>query len=270
MLNFNRRQLGALFGAFGLILVLAPQRGFAQTSANPAPLVFAAASMKTALDAVAAAWKANTGKTTAISYASSAVLAKQIEQGAPADIFISADQPWMDYLEKAKDILPGTRKNLVENQLVLIEPANGTQTIKIAPGFDLAGATGDGKIAVCTVTSCPGGVYAKQSFEKLGIWAKVEPKLAQADNIRNALNLVARGEAKFGVVYLTDAVAEPNVKVIDTFPSSSHEPIVYPVALVQTAKGGSKNPDVHSFFAFLFSPEAGKILSDQGFTVVKE
>jgi molybdate transport system substrate-binding protein len=217
--------------------------------------------MKTALDAVATAWTAETGKTPPIVYASSAVLAKQIEQGAPADIFISADLTWMDYLEKAKLIQSKTRHNLLGNVLVLIEPADANAKLTIAPDFDLAGATGDGKIAVCTIASCPGGIYAKQALEALGIWAKVEPKLAQADNIRNALTLVSRGEAKFGIVYATDAKADPKVKVMGTFPEATHSPIIYPVALVET----SKNPDAALFAAYLSSKAAKKIWGEQGF-----
>jgi molybdate transport system substrate-binding protein len=228
------------------------------------PVIFAAASLKTALDAIAAAWKAKGGKAPAISYASSGVLAKQVEQAAPADIFISADLKWIDYLDKAKLLKPGTRSNLLGNGLVLIEPSDGTSTLKIVPNVDLAGATGDGKIAVCTIASCPGGIYAKEAFEKLGIWSAVEPKLAQADNIRNALTLVARGEAKFGVVYTTDAKAEPKVKIVDTFPETSHSPIVYPAALLAT----SANPDAAAFLAFMRSQAATKIFVDQGFTIL--
>jgi molybdate transport system substrate-binding protein len=220
--------------------------------------------MKTALDAIAVAWKAQGGKPVAISYASSAVLAKQIEQAAPADVFISADLVWMDYLDKAKLLKAGTRVNLVGNALVLIEPADGKSTLKIATKFDLAGDVGDGKIAVCTIASCPGGIYAKEAFEKLGVWSSVEPKLAQADNIRNALNLVARGEAKYGVVYATDAKAEPKVKVVDTFPETSHGPIVYPVAVVAS----STNPAAAAFVAYLRSQESTKILTGQGFTII--
>lgn len=271
MIDWTRRKLGLAPIAFALMTLVAPG-AFAEApapvapsaTATDGPVIFAAASMKTALDAIAAAWKAQGGKAPAISYASSAVLAKQIEQGAPADIFISADLQWMDYLEKAKLLKAGTRKNLLGNALVLIEPSDGTSTLKIAPNFDLAGATGDGKIAVCTITSCPGGVYAKEAFETLGVWSAVEPKLAQADNIRNAMTLVARGEAKFGVVYATDAKAEPKVKVVDTFPESSHKPIVYPIALIET----SKNPDAAALMAFMRSQAAIKILSDQGFTIL--
>jgi molybdate transport system substrate-binding protein len=247
--------------------VALPRPGFAGDAAAPpavpagadtGPVVFAAASMKTGLDAVAAAWKANSGKTVPIVYASSAVLAKQIEQGAPADIFISADLQWMDYLDKAKLIHAGTRRNLLGNQLVLIEPSDADSKVKIAQGFDLAGAAGDGKIAVCAIDSCPGGIYAKEVFET------VEPKLAQADNIRNALAFVARGEARFGIVYKTDANAEPKVKLVGTFPASSHSPIVYPVALV----AASKNPDAASFLAYLSSQAATKIFTGQGFEIL--
>ncbi len=272
MVLWTRRGSLAPF-VFALLTLLALPAAYAETPApsmSPAstadgPVVFAAASMKTALDAVATAWKAQSGKNVPISYASSAVLAKQIEQGAPADVFISADLVWMDYLDKAKLLKAGTRINLLGNALVLIEPADGTSTLKIAPNFDLASATGDGKIAVCTIASCPGGIYAKAAFEKLGVWSAVEPKLAQADNIRNALNLVARGEAKFGVVYATDAKAEPKVKVVDTFPEASHGPIVYPAALVAT----SANPDATAFLAYLRSQAATKIFIDQGFTILK-
>jgi molybdate transport system substrate-binding protein len=264
MICFKRRL--STFAALALVVFAAfcPQKARAQNAGTGGPVVFAAASMKTALDAIAEAWKTQKGKSPSISYASSAVLAKQIEQGAPADIFISADLVWMDYLDKAKLIKQGTRRSLLGNKLVLIEPADANSNLKIASGFDLAGATGDGKIAVCTIASCPGGIYAKEAFEKLGVWTSVEGKLAQADTIRNALTLVARGEARFGIVYATDAKAEPKVKVVDIFPETSHSPIVYPVAVV----ADSKNPDAPAFVAFLTSQAAVKILTDQGFTIL--
>jgi molybdate transport system substrate-binding protein len=269
----TRRRLGRL--AFGLAIgavaftrsvVDGADAGTATPGAAAAPVVFAAASMKTALDAVAAAWKAQTDKTVSIAYASSAVLAKQIEQGAPADIFISADLKWMDYLEKAKLIRAGTRRNLLGNKLVLIQPGDSDVKLDIAKGFDLAGATGDGKIAVCMIDSCPGGIYAKEALESLGVFASIEPKLAQADNVRNALNLVSRGEAKFGIVYATDARADPKVKVVGTFPASSHSPIVYPVALV----AASTNPDATLFLAYLTSRAATKIFTGQGFEILSK
>ncbi|MGH6849576.1 MAG: molybdate ABC transporter substrate-binding protein [Methylocella sp.] len=233
------------------------------TAATPA-VVFAAASMKTALDAVAVAWKADTGKRLSIAYASSATLAKQIGQGAPADIFISADLKWMDYLEKAKLVRAGTRRNLLGNKLVLIEPSDAEVRLDIAKGFDLAGAAGDGKIAVCLIDSCPAGIYAKEALVSLGVFASVEPKLAQAENVRNALTLVSRGEARFGIVYATDAKADPKVKVVGTFPASSHSPIIYPVALT----AASANPDAELFLAYLTSQAATKIFLEQGFEVL--
>ncbi len=265
-------RLGSLLAGLALAAVTFPGvlfGGNAATTApggNPAPIVFAAASMKTALDAAAAAWKADTGKTVSIAYASSAVLAKQIEQGAPADIFISADLKWMDYLEYAKLIRAGTRRNLFGNKLVLIEPSDADVTLEIAKGFDLAGAAGDGKIAVCAIDSCPAGIYAKEALESLGIFAGVEPKLAQADNVRNALILVSRGEARFGIVYATDAKADPKVKVVGTFPASSHSSIVYPVALV----AGSANPDAALFLAYLTSQAATRIFVEQGFEILSK
>ena len=232
--------------------------------AGKGPLVFAAASMKTALDAINTAWTKTTGKAAVISYASSGVLAKQIQTGAPADLFISADQKWMDVLAKAGALKPGTREDLLGNGLVLVEPVATSASLKIGKGFDLASALGDGKLAVCTVTSCPAGIYGKEALEKLGVWPAVEPKLAQAENVRAALLLVARGEAKFGIVYATDAKAEPKVRVVDTFPEASHAPIVYPIAVTKDAQ----SPDASALEAFMHTPEATKILTDQGFTIL--
>ncbi len=226
--------------------------------------VFAAASMKTALDAIAAAWKARTGKATVISYGSSGTLAKQIQSGAPADLFISADVKWMDVLAKGGAIKPDTRENLLGNALVLVAPAQTAADMKIAKGFDLAGALGDGKLAVCTVSSCPAGIYGKEALTKLDVWPAVEPKLAQADNVRAALLLVARGEAKYGIVYATDAKAEPKVKVVGIFPEDSHAPIVYPIAVTKDAK----SPDAGALEAYMRSDESVKILTGQGFTVL--
>ena len=228
------------------------------------PTVFAAASMKTALDQIATAWAAKTGKPLVVSYASSAVLAKQIESGAPADLFISADLKWMDYLDKAGALKAGTRETLLGNKLVLVAPADTKLDLTIAKGFDLAGALGDGKLAVCTITSCPAGVYGKEALEKLGAYAAVAPKLAQADNVRAALLLVARGEAKLGIVYATDAKSEPKVKVVGVFPEDSHAPIVYPVAIVKDAK----NPDADAFKAYLRDAEPRRILEGQGFDIL--
>ena len=244
-------------------LVVVPS-GSSRAEDAKGPTIFAAASMKTALDAIASAWTARGGKAPIISYASSGVLAKQIQSGAPADLFISADEKWMDVLAKDGAIKPETRKALLGNGLVLVAPSTSDAALKIAKGFDLAGAIGDSKLAVCTVTSCPAGIYGKEALEKLDVWTAVQPKLAQADNVRAALLLVARGEAKFGIVYATDAKAEPKVKVVDTFPEDTHAPIVYPIAVTKDAK----NPDAAAFEAFMSGPEATKLLLGQGFTIL--
>jgi molybdate transport system substrate-binding protein len=272
LIKTTRRRLGrlALGVAIGAVAftrsALGAETAPPATGTAAAPIVFAAASMKTALDAVAAAWKADTGKKVSIAYASSTTLAKQIEQGAPADIFISADLKWMDYLDKAKLVRAGTRRNLLGNTLVLIEPGDADAKLEIAKGFDLAAAAGDGKIAVCAIDSCPAGIYAKEALQSLGVFAGVEPKLAQADNVRNALTLVSRGEAKFGIVYATDARADPKVRVVGTFPASTHSPIVYPVALV----AASANPDAALFLAYLTSQAATKIFVGQGFEILSK
>jgi molybdate transport system substrate-binding protein len=249
---------------FAAMFVLA-QGAAAQTSSPGRLVVFAAASMQTALDAIAPLFAKQSGTTPAVSYGSSGILAKQIEQGAPAEVFISADVKWMDELQAKKLLAPGTRRNLVGNSLVLIEPADAKVQLKITPGFDLAGAAGDGRIAVCTVESCPAGIYAKEALQKLGVWNAVEPKLAQAANVRGALSLVARGEAKLGIVYSTDAKAEPKVKVVDVFPDASHSPIIYPAAVI----AGTKDRAAAAFLAFLSSPAAAKTLKGQGFRVLQ-
>jgi molybdate transport system substrate-binding protein len=267
----TRRGLAALALALVMAGLAAAPLQAQKKAASPAEekrpiVVFAAASLKTALDEIAAAFKKDMGAELTINYASSAVLAKQIEQGAPADIFISADLQWMDYVDKAKLLKPLTRRNLLGNQLVLVEPGDQETKLEIAKGFDLAGATGDGKIAVCTIASCPAGVYAKEALESLGVFASVEPALAQAENVRAALALVARGEARFGIVYATDAKAEPKVRLVGTFPEASHKPIVYPVALVAT----STNPAAPKAVSFLWSQAATKILLAQGFSILSK
>lgn len=227
--------------------------------------VFAAASLKTALDQVAGTWTAETQNRAVISYAASSALAKQIEQGAPADVFFSADLDWMDYLGQKALIDQPSVTRLLGNEIVLIAPADSTATAEIAPGFDLAGLLGDGRLAMGDVKSVPAGKYGKAALESLGVWASVEGKLAQAENVRAALKLVATGEAPLGIVYLTDAQADSSVKVLGTFPASSHPPIIYPVARV----AGSNNGTAAEFIAFLTSPAAKAIFKAQGFKVLE-
>lgn len=227
--------------------------------------VFAATSLKTALDDVAKAWKTQSGKDIVATYGSSGTLAKQIAQAAPADIFISADLAWMDDVAKKNLIMPETRKNLVGNTLVLVAAAGTDLKIDLAKDSNLAAALGSEKLAVGDVKSVPAGKYAKAALENLGLWTSVEPNLVMQENVRSALALVARGEAKFGIVYGSDAVAEAKVHVIANFPEASHAPIVYPAAVI----AASTNPDAQSFLAFLFSKEAQLIFEENGFTLLE-
>jgi len=223
--------------------------------------VFAAASMKNALDDIDAAYTARTGVKIVVSYGPSSGLAKQIEQGAPADVFISADTDWMDYAIAKKTINEPTRVNLLGNEMVLIAPKDSKiDKVAIGNGFDLARLAGDGRIATGDVKSVPSGKYARAALEKLGSWQAAEPKFAMADNVRAALTLVARNEATLGIVYATDAKVEPGVKLVGTFPAGSHPAIIYPVAATTTAKPGTTD-----YLAFLRSMAAKNILEKYGF-----
>lgn len=223
--------------------------------------VFAAVSLKNALDEVTAAWTAETAMETANTYAASSALAKQIEAGAPADVFISADLDWMKYLSDKKLVAEGSVVKLLGNTLVLVAPAESRAAVTIAPGFDLAGVLDGGRLAICDVKSVPAGKYGKASLEALGVWTSVENSLAQAENVRAALKLVATGEAPAGIVYQTDANSEPKVKVLGTFPADSHPEIIYPAALV----AASKNADAAKLLDFLKSQTALDIFKRHGF-----
>ncbi|OCK58144.1 molybdate ABC transporter substrate-binding protein [Bradyrhizobium sp. LMTR 3] len=223
--------------------------------------IFAAASMKNALDEIDAAYSAKTGVRITVSYAASSALARQIEQGAPADVFISADTDWMDYAIGKKTINEPSRVNLLGNSIVLIAPKDSKiDHVNIGPGFDLAKLAGDGRIATGDVKSVPAGKYARAALEKLGAWQAAEPKFAMAVDVRAALTLVARGEAALGIVYSTDAKVEPGVKIVGTFPADSHPAIIYPVAATTTAK-----PEASNYLAFLRSTAAKTIFEKYGF-----
>jgi len=225
--------------------------------------VFAAASLKNALDDVDAAFTKTTGVKVVASYAASSALAKQIEQGAPADVFVSADLKWMDYLAGKKLIKPDTRVNLLGNRLVLIAPADSKLGgVKIENGFDIAKLAGDGRIAIADTKAVPAGLYAKAALEKLGAWAAAEPKLAQAENVRATLAFVARGETPVGIVYETDAKIEPKVKIVGTFPDGSYPPVIYPVA----EPVSSKNANVGKYLSFLHTQAAKTIFEKYGFS----
>jgi molybdate transport system substrate-binding protein len=264
---FARRKLAwsalmhRIAGLFAAFLILAGT-AFSPASAEDKTLtVFAAASMKNALDDIDAAFTAKTGIKVTASYAASSQLAKQIEQGAPADIFVSADTDWMDYAIGKKNINEPTRVNLLGNSIVLIAPKDSKiDNVTIAQGFDLAKLAGDGKIATGDVKSVPVGKYAKAALEKLGAWTAAEPKFAMAESVRAALTLVARGEAVLGIVYATDAKVEPGVKIVGTFPADSHPPIIYPVAATSTAK-----PEAREYLDYLRSSAAKTVLEKYGF-----
>jgi len=228
-------------------------------------VIFAAASLKNALDEIAAAWTRETGTPAPkISYAASSALAKQIEQGAPAALFISADTDWMDYVEKKSLLKNDTRVNLLGNKIVLITAKDSSVSIDIKPGFDLATAVGSGKLAMANVDAVPAGKYGKAALEKLGAWNGVKDKIAQAENVRAALLLVARGEAPFGIVYSTDAAAEPNVKIVSIFPADSYPPVVYPAAETKE----SRTADARVFLDYLKSSKARTAFEKRGFTVL--
>jgi len=252
-------RLAGLFAAFMILCGSVQSPALAQ---DKSLIVFAAASMKNALDDIDTAFTAKTGVKVVASYAASSALAKQIEQGAPADIFLSADTDWMDYAAARKAINAPTRVNLLGNSIVLIAPKDsGIDNVAIGPGFDLAKLAGDGKIATGDVKAVPVGKYAKAALEKLGAWQAAEPKFAMAESVRAALTLVARGEAALGIVYATDAKVEPGVKIVGTFPADSHPAIVYPVAATATARA-----EAADYLAFLRSSMAKTVLEKYGFT----
>lgn len=225
-------------------------------------VVFAAASLQTALDAIAAHWKQETGKSVSLSYAASSALARQIDQGAPADLFAAADLDWMDWAAQRKLIQPDSRRILLENTLVLVEPASLPPTsLTLVPGFPLAQMLGNSRLAVGQIPAVPAGRYAREALTTLQVWDAVAPKLAGADNVRAALAWVARGEARFGIVYATDARSEPRVRVVAPFPANSHTPILYPFAITAT----SRHPDAKTFLDALSSPAAIRIFEAEGF-----
>ncbi|WP_411033293.1 molybdate ABC transporter substrate-binding protein [Shinella sp. BYT-45] len=256
----NRRLLLKLAAAVFAALPLALPAAAAEKVT-----VFAAASLKNALDAANAEWQKATGNETTVSYAASSALAKQIEAAAPADLFISADLAWMDYVAEKKLIKEETRANLLGNRIVLVAPKDKATTVEIKEGFDLAGLVGDGKLAMGAVDSVPAGKYGKAALEKLGVWSSVEGKVAGAESVRAALALVSRGEAPYGIVYQTDAAADPGVAVVGTFPEDSHPPIIYPVAILLE----SQSPAAGAYLDFLKSDKAAPFFTEQGFTILK-
>ncbi|WP_404809950.1 molybdate ABC transporter substrate-binding protein [Microvirga lenta] len=227
-------------------------------------LVFAAASLRNALDDIGAAWMRETGKKVVISYAASNALARQIDAGAPADIFFPADLDWMDYAASRNLIRNETRVNLLGNALVLVAPKGSSLDLAVRHGLDLSKALGTGRLAMGNVEAVPAGKYGRAALEAFGAWAAVKDKLVQTESVRAALLLVSREEVPLGIVYRTDAASDPNVRVVDTFPDGAHPPIIYPVALTRA----SNNPDAGAFLDFLRSDEAKSLFERHGFTVI--
>ena len=250
------------FSALLLIAVsLAPTAARAQDDAGLT--VFAAASLKEALDEAAAAYRKQTGVPVRVSYAASSALARQIEQGAPADVFFSADLEWMDYLQQRNRLDVATRRSLLGNRLVLIAPRASKARVDLKRPATLLAALGDGRLAVGQTRTVPAGKYAKASLESLSLWNGVRPRLAESESVRTALMLVARGETPLGIVYASDAKSEPDVRVVATVPEDSHPPIVYPVAALR----GARAAQAARFLQWLASPAADALFTKRGFTV---
>lgn len=246
----------------GLLASCAAPTACAQASAPV--LVFAASSLQSALDGVATQWRQTTGRRVIFSYAASSALARQIEQGAPADLFAAADLDWMDHVASRGLLAADSRVNLLGNRLVLIAGHADTSPLRIAPGFDLAGALGEGRLATGNPASVPLGKYARAALTRLEVWDRIAPLVAGTESARAAVALVARGEAKFGIVFATDAKAEPKVRIIDTFPENSHPAVVYPFARLKA----STNADAAAFLNHLRSPDARQLFEREGFKVL--
>ncbi|TWG90796.1 molybdate transport system substrate-binding protein [Luteimonas sp. J16] len=262
-----RRRLRGLAAATALLLAACGggERPAPGPEGPPPLVVFAAASLTESMEAAARAYTARSGQAVQVSFAGSPALARQIAQQAPADVFVSADTDWMDWLQQRGLVDPASRSGLLGNALVLVAHVDDpAPEVALAPGVDLSPLLGDdGRLAVALTASVPAGKHARAALESLGAWPSVQPRLAETENVRAALLLVARGEAPLGVVYATDAKAEPRVRVLGTFPPDSHPEIVYPVARV----AASRHPMAGDFVQWLGSPEAAAIFLDHGFVL---
>jgi molybdate transport system substrate-binding protein len=254
----------SLRSVLALTALLAAQIAFATDRAREPLVVFAAASLTDSLQKVTDAYTASSGVQVRLSFAASSALAKQIESGARADVFFSADQKWMDYLDQQQLIATASRKDLLGNRLALIAPHDSAIKLELGPGAPLLAALGErGRLASGDPDSVPVGMYAKAALISLNLWTAVEPKLVRADNVRVALMYVARGETPLGIVYETDAAVEPRVRVVDFFPQGSHLPIRYPVAATASAR-----PQTRSYLNFLDGPAARALFTAAGFKVL--
>lgn len=253
------------FPALGLAIALglAPVTAVRSAAAEEI-VVFAAASLKTALDEIASEWRKETGNRARISLAGSSKLARQIQQGAPADLFVSANLKWMDVLERESLIDATSRRNLLRNRIVLIAHGQSAPAVQIKPGFDLSARLKDRRIAMAMVDAVPAGIYGKAALTALGVWDAVASRVAQVDNVRAALVLVARGETPLGIVYATDAAASDQVTIAGTFPANSHPPIVYPAAITTES---TRKAAARQFLDFLSSDSARAIFTRLGFAV---
>jgi len=258
---FISMRLRSKLAALAIALIVAGAPGLANAEDV---LVFAAASLKNALDDAAGSFQQTGGARVNVSYAASSALAKQIEAGAPADIFISADLDWMNDVQQHGMVQTATRANFLGNVLVLVAPADSNAKIDIKPDFPLNSLLGDGRLAMADPDAVPAGKYGKAALQKLGIWDSVENKVARAEDARAALVFVARKEAPLGIVYQTDAAADRGIKVVGSFPPDTYPPIIYPIALTAL----SKNPDAVKFLAFLRSADAKPFFEKQGFAVL--
>ena len=230
-------------------------------------VVFAAASLKNALDEVAKEFMETGGEPIVLSYAASSALARQIQQGAPAHVFISANPQWMDLLEREALLVPGGRFDLLGNRLTLIAHGRPPElSLTIAPGMDIAGLLGEDRLAMALVDAAPAGIYGKAALQSLGVWEDVAPKVAQTDNVRAALALVVRGETPLGIVYATDAIAAEGVTVLGQFPAETHPAIIYPAAAI----AGHDHPGAAEFLTYLRGPGARLVFEQHGFTMLAE
>ena len=256
MLRCTRRAL--IFAALSAVLPAA-----ADGPAKPSLLVLAAASMTDALQDLGVAYTQATGIDVRFSFAASSALARQIESGAPADLYLSADQDWMDYLQGRGLIESASRRNIAGNRLVLVAAAGSSLQLAIAPGFKLAEALGGQRLAIADPSAVPAGKYAQASLTSLGVWSTVEGHLVRAENVRAALAFVARGEVSLGIVYATDARVDPKVRIVDYFPDASHPPIRYPLALTTTAR-----PEATGFLQYVAGAPGQAVFRKYGFTPV--
>jgi molybdate transport system substrate-binding protein len=252
--------LARILAVFALVCLA----GCSPEARAPRPLVvLAASSLQEALGAEADAWHAQDHPRPTLSFAASSALARQVESGAPADLFLSADETWMDAVEKAGALKAGTRHDLLTNNIVLIAPLASAATVNLAKAGSLDAALGNGKLAMADPDAVPAGQYGKAALEHLKLWPRVSGKVVRAENVRAALALVESGEAPLGIVYATDAAASKKVRVLATFPEASHPPIRYPVAVL----AASRNPQADGFERFLSSPRGRAIFAQHGFGV---